>query len=407
MQFIMKLFSGRLFLILILLLFEIKYINSQTADLKFADELYNSALLKYNNNNYAGAIDDCNKAFSINPKLDGPLIIRASSKHFLGDYKGSINDFDLVLKKNPHDFLAYYIRGLSKFNLQMYNESIPDFNMAISLNSNNASFYYWRGQAELKLDDTNEALDDFNKTLTYDDKFLDVCISIAEIKFEQGKYSEAISDYSYLIKKHYPEIDLPYFKRGQVYEKIEAYDSSFMDYSMALMFKPHEKIYYFYSGRIKHKLKDIKGALSDFDQAISIDPRYENAYFNRAEIKYEIKDYKGAIKDYLILKGINPGKKIIYDKSGRAYWELKDYDNALNEWQQAIKIDSTDPLSFYYIARYYAKKNKPDTALDFLDAAFSKGFSNLKLLKGDLEFDILKNSEKYHQTLIKYTGSLP
>ena len=84
-------------------------------------------------------------------------------KYELDDYRGAIQDYNKAIELNPKDEIAYYNRGNAKSKLEDYHGAIQDYNKAIELNPNDKDAYNFRGIAKFKLGDTNGACLDFSK----------------------------------------------------------------------------------------------------------------------------------------------------------------------------------------------------------------------------------------------------
>lgn len=81
-------------------------------------EYYVRGNAKLRNMEYIEAIQDFNKAISLNPKYGAAFNSRGFAKDALGDYRGAIKDYTAAIKLDWNSRAIYYNnRGLSKIAL--------------------------------------------------------------------------------------------------------------------------------------------------------------------------------------------------------------------------------------------------------------------------------------------------
>lgn len=115
------------------------------------DEYNISGVQKKNKKDYAGAIEDFNKALNIDPNNDFTYSSRANAKLKLFDYKGAMLDYNKSIDINPEAPNVYYYRGNLKIDLEDYRGAIEDFSKAINIKPNQSVFYFVRGNAKHNL----------------------------------------------------------------------------------------------------------------------------------------------------------------------------------------------------------------------------------------------------------------
>ncbi|MCX6770253.1 MAG: tetratricopeptide repeat protein [Candidatus Micrarchaeota archaeon] len=81
----------------------------------------------------------------------------------LGDYKGAIKDCDKAISLDPKHAYAYNNRGAAKYHLGDYKGALEDCDKSISLDSENAYAYLNRADIKLKLGYTGGAITDYAK----------------------------------------------------------------------------------------------------------------------------------------------------------------------------------------------------------------------------------------------------
>ena len=216
---------------------------------------------------YRAAIQDLDKAISLNPENAAAYVNRGFAKTVFGDaelisghaaaaqrhYRAAIEDYDKAINSDP-EFLVYTERGMAKVSLgisathqgqvkaaeQYYYAAIADFDKAISINRNDTYAYIIRGYAKICLADYES--DNGN---------------IADAR---KLYKSAITDGDSAVKLDLKTVD-GYHIRGIANAALDDYGS----------------------------------AIEDFDKTVSLKPDFARAYYNRALVKVSL-GKKGAAK---------------------------------------------------------------------------------------------------------------
>jgi tetratricopeptide (TPR) repeat protein len=111
----------------------------------------------------------------------------------------------------------------------------------------------------------------------------------------QGRYREALEDYTKEIELNPSNVDA-YIKRGTLgYKILKKYKTSLLDFSQAIELDPNCAVAYLHRGIVQCHLLNFREALPDFDKAIELDPNDERSYFNRGKNKYMLNYEKNEV----------------------------------------------------------------------------------------------------------------
>lgn len=98
-----------------------------------ADAYYKRGFTSYELNHLDLALDDLNKAITIEKKADY-YYTRARIKMKMNDSDAAVTDFDEAIKFDPSDFKPYSKLGVIFFNQQKYDLAVQNFDKAVNLN---------------------------------------------------------------------------------------------------------------------------------------------------------------------------------------------------------------------------------------------------------------------------------
>jgi len=123
----------------------------------YADAYYYNGMLKYELEDYLGAIEAFNKSIELKTICrELAYLNRGNARRSLGKYEDAMKDYDKVIERTPYTVEAYTNRGLLKNTLKDFSGAIDDFNKAVEIATFVASY-------KVKLEKTNEATDEIKK----------------------------------------------------------------------------------------------------------------------------------------------------------------------------------------------------------------------------------------------------
>ena len=122
-----------------------------------------SAIVKYNAEDYLGAIEDLTIAIKLEPDSALAYYFRGSSRFRSEDYKGAIEDLTIAIDIKSDYTEAFARRGLAKYRSEDYLGAIEDLTIAIKIKPDFAAAYNVRGSAKVKLGQSSAGCLDWNK----------------------------------------------------------------------------------------------------------------------------------------------------------------------------------------------------------------------------------------------------
>ena len=160
--------------------------------------------------NFEGSIKDIDLAIKIsiaqgddNNSLSWLYLERGILKYNLNDYNGAVEDYNKYINYY-YTGEAYYLRGKAKYFLKEYNDAINDFNEALSVSYEKVepTLLLLLGNSKFHLKNYREAILDYNKAFfaNSDRSFRHTVVSYrARSKKEIKDYEGAKVDYSLMI----------------------------------------------------------------------------------------------------------------------------------------------------------------------------------------------------------------
>lgn len=89
------------------------------------------------------------------------IIVEALIKSDNFDFKGALEDYNKAISYDSTNAKAWFLRANIKMSLKMFKEALPDFDKTIELNEKNADAYYNRGYAYSILGNKDKACENY------------------------------------------------------------------------------------------------------------------------------------------------------------------------------------------------------------------------------------------------------
>lgn len=131
---------------------------------------HNRSMMRLQSKDIDGALDDLNKAVSINPKVAEIYNGRAIARLQKGDLDGSLADYEKAIELKPSLPSAYSGRGYFRYQKRDFDGALADFNKAIELKPDYDYGYVGRGIVRGLKGDIVGAIADMKKGVALDPK---------------------------------------------------------------------------------------------------------------------------------------------------------------------------------------------------------------------------------------------
>jgi Flp pilus assembly protein TadD len=209
---------------------------------------------------------------------------------------------------------------------------------------------------------------------------------------------EAIKDCEKAIELDPKFADL-YISRGIAYINLFNPHEAIKNYNKVIELDPKSVLAYINLGLAYDRLHNYKEAIKDYDKAIELDPKSETAYSNRGRAHSHLGNHHEAIKDCSKAIELNPKSVAGYSNRGYAYSLLGNYPQGIKDIEHSIHLWPDYIWSYYNMACIFSIQNNADLACQWLKKAIEKGYKDWKHLKGDKDFDSIRNTSCFQEII--------
>ncbi|MBV9959229.1 MAG: tetratricopeptide repeat protein [Acidobacteria bacterium] len=319
---------------------------------------------------YDLALSDLNHAIQLDLNSDALFLSRGLVYYRMQDYDRAHADFDAAIWHGPDNAVNYYWRGIFYFKRGQLDNAISDFTSAkgkpfakvageldakfllyLNLAYFTEGFDYdpyalvtdYLNLASYLKDKNHESLSNLKQAVKSSSEFAADFAPTYLLRGKefalQGKYAEAINDFTYSIGAR-ANLDEAYFERGKAYIAAGDYKRAIDDLTDATNLPPQTEKEFYQLSRAYFGLRLYDQAISSAQQAISLNQGYGPAYYvcglaytGKGEYGRAIENYNKAIE---FVAGADPAP--FYFNRGIAYQNNNDPTNAIADFKKVLEF---------------------------------------------------------------------
>ena len=372
------------------------------------------------------------------------LEVNSQNKELL---ENALENEKKVIKKYPNWPFAYNTMGTLLQNLKKYEEAVKYFRKAIdldssyyapwinigsyyisklrdyqtaekyykkglSLNSSSALLFVNLGFVYLRTSKDIDAEMSFKKAIQIDSNCIHAWNILGTTYEEQKKYAEADMCFKKAI-----QIDSNYIyawdNLGTLYKEQNRYADAEKYYRRALQIDSNYIPAWNNLGILFKEQTSYAEAEKHFKKAVTIYANYIEAWENLGVLYKQQKNYSEAETSYT--KALNSDTNNVYswnnlitlfkeqknDKEAERY-----YRKAETIFKNALNTSSGNFTSYYNLACLYSVWEHHDKALQYLELALKKGFSDFKHIESDSAMNRLRYSTEFKDLIMKYRNNI-
>jgi tetratricopeptide (TPR) repeat protein len=341
-------------------------------------------------NQYNSAINAFAKALLLNKKDAYSYAGRGLSYLKLKDTVSAQSNMLSAVKLDSLNPDIIELRGEFYLEMGKYAQASKDFKYVLKKDPLRLSCYINNSKALLNLGKFKEGLDNINAYLSKDGELVaEIKLNRALLYLSLDSLSKAESDFDDLILIKF-EPNVTYLYSGICYYRSGFYSKALWSLQQAGKSGADGPLLYETKGQVFMSLHDYKSAVIEFSKLVKEQPQNGNAYLDCAESRMEMKDYLGAIKDLTSAVNLITDKSRIIPASNLLAFAYVYTDNL----DEALRVLTNTPL--------YTSENKIQVSL-----------MKIVILTGKLEYQKALNEcndalriESNNPVLLRYKGLL-
>jgi tetratricopeptide (TPR) repeat protein len=353
---------------------------------------------------YEAAMADLNRVLEQQPRHVDALRLRAEVRLIRKEWDGALEDLSLLVKESPTDQQAYFFRATALLEKGQANEASRMANLARAMGAGSDQFHLLEARIALAQQRPDTALIILNQVVKQQPSWGEAFHFRGLAQLQLGHDAEAQADLETSTRMGGEQINT-YLKLGEIYEDAGRFVEAKTAYVAFIERHPERAEGYLSRGHLYQTLFRFDSALADYNRGLSLDPQADRQYLlARGEVKTELGSYNQALVDFNQVIRQQPDELLTYCLRGKLYQKMGNPSKAEMDLRYAIKLAPASSMPWYYLGNIYRDQGNQQQALEAinqalrLDSSFASGYN----LRGELWVEL----EVYDRAVADFNHAL-
>ncbi len=301
------------------------------------------------------------------------------------------------LALGDHHEKTHFNIGICKEKQGDIEGAIHHFRKAIQIRPDFDLAYNGLGIVLTKQNQLEEALECFSRALQQDHEFIDALCNMSIALIKKKRFFDGIRALTTALEID-PNCMIAHLNLGLLYGEMNRIPEAVHHFSRALQIQPSDEMILSTLKTALKELRQLKEKIRSIKQQLQLNPTDYQAYYDLAVTYKKMGQEEVAFQHLSESLRINPNLSPALQDLARIHATRGRYDQALELLHRMTVADPNNPIGYYYIAGIYARKGQVDTAVEWLQQSLAKGFTDIGLLKNDVNMKNLRETD-YYQSL--------
>ncbi len=226
---------------------------------------------------FRNALVNMDKAIKLEPKHAGLYVNRAYIRYNLNDWDGAMADYDYALSLEPLNKTALFNRGLLNTEVNANDRALEDFTAVLNLDPSDHRAHYNRAQIRARKHDFAGAIEDINAVIELFPNFPTGYLIRSEFERGRGNLTKAAADYDKamaLTRKLHPVDGKVESGNADLDRELNAKELTEREFASLLTVDDNSDL------RSEYNNTAIRGRVQDRNINIEPEPMIEMAYYS-------------------------------------------------------------------------------------------------------------------------------
>ncbi len=321
----------------------------------------------------AGAVEDLNIAYDMNPDLPVVLAMRGSVFTEMRNYEMALRDYIRYLKRVPGDERSWLQLGDLHMKVGNLEESRAAYDRALEIDDICSAAYVGRCRVMYELSNHAQALIESERALRLDSRNPETSVLRGKVFQQQGRFTQANAEFekaAALTEDRQLLGEIHYLRGVSLYEAGDAVQA-IDDFREASRLRPTHAGTHIWRAATSAKLEDWPDVIDNLQTAIRLRPSAAQQY-RKLGSPVALK----AVKHFDRLMREGSVTADVLRNRGRAYQFLGQVDEAINDFTVALDSASEDYDTMIERAQLFARKDRLEDAISDLSKVIRRDPEN-------------------------------
>jgi tetratricopeptide (TPR) repeat protein len=340
--------------------------------------------------------------------------------------------YERAIEINPNLEQPHINLGEALERQNKLDEAMVHYQTALKIKPNLPEAHNNIGGILAKQGKTDEAIPYYQAAIELRPHYALAHFNLARALVDKGDIEQGTRHF-YIVLEHQPEYAEAHIKLGDLFLSLGEREKAINHYMAALQIDPNRVEVYNNLGIALMQEGKIEAAIRQFQKALQLKPAFEMAENNLKRAVVIQKELEAEIARLQTLLKENPGNVEMHFQLGNLYFRKGDQHTAMEQYKKALQLNPKflpalnnlalvtaankeyykaltvfldilnyapdDAETHYNIACMYSRLDRVDEAIEWLQKAIDKGYSNWESIKRDGDLDNIRGSLAYKELI--------
>jgi tetratricopeptide (TPR) repeat protein len=338
------------------------------------------------------------RSLEIKPDLAEPHINLGQALQRQGKIEEAAEHYRAALELEPDLPEAYNNMGSILAKQGKTEEAIQYYRKALKIRPHYASAHFGLANELVEKGDIERGIRHYYQALAVKPEYADVHNNLGGIFLKSGETEKAIKHYMDALQLNpglveaYSNLGVALMQEGRIEAAIDQFQKALQLNPAFTTAENNLNRALAIRKQLEMEISRINGVLKDNPENFVLHFQLGNLYLRKGELSRAIEYYNRALE-------LNPRFVPALNNLALVTAANKEYYKALTIFFDILNYEPADAEIHYNIACMYARLNRVDESIEWLQKAISKGYSNWESIKNDADLDNIRGSSAYKELI--------
>jgi tetratricopeptide (TPR) repeat protein len=329
------------------------------------------------------------------------IICMVTTWHQVRFWQNKFTLFTRALNVTSNNWFAHNALGLDFLKREKFDEALNQFSKAMQIVPNYITTYINIGIMYARQNNLSEAIRYMSTAERMNPDLAEVQQSLGVLYEQHGNPGKALAHFRRALVLD-PENAIAHKHMGNLMVAGGKIDEAIDHYARSLTLQPGDAGVHYNLGLAFEKQGNDQKAGEQYLAALKITPDEANTHYNLANVMTRQKKFDAAIEHYQKALAIQPDYIPALSNLAYVHASKKEYDRSIAILFQMADLQPDNPGIYYNLAGLFALQNKTTESIQWLAAAFKKGYQNCQGARTDEDLRSIRTSPGYRDLMKRY-----
>jgi len=315
----------------------------------------------------------------------------------------AIRHYNEALRLDPEYFEAHNNLANLLVDLGRYDDAVRHFEAAVRINPLYAKAHNNLGAALFRKNRLKEAIYHYRAAIGLSPDYAEAYNNLGVALKKQGHLDMAVSHYKKALQLE-PQYGEAHFNLGLAMASAGKIDRAAVHFEEALRIKPDDIKLLHQREKTRALLMAVNDEIKTVNTLIASNPSAPELHLKLGDLLKKKGDMQGAVVSYRTALVYDGAFVPAIKKLGFIYASEGEFERAILAFKEIARLEPEKDEACYWLAGLYAVQKQTIQAIEWLEKAVDRGYSDWERVKNDPKFRNLRGTP-YYKKMTKQSSS--